>query len=231
MDAKYNTPRTVCKAIVAVAIAAVAVAAIIGCSSLGGGSRRQNIATVIQTAYDMGGREAVSNKIESLVAEGKLTPSQAVRLHALAQLAYEGRVARRRTQRLRPPPKVDVATARSPMPAQAAAVADARTARPALSRMQRPMEGVTMTRTADNARIARLKGRPWRSRFHQGGVTAFFVYAQLRGRESSPYPIVRHITVIVQPIARGNLHKINIHKSSHTPLLFLDYYGIMCSVP
>ena len=31
-----------------------------------------------------------SNKIESLVAEGKLTPSQAVRLHALAQLAYEG---------------------------------------------------------------------------------------------------------------------------------------------
>ena len=90
MDAKYNTPRTVCKAIVAVAIAAVAVAAIIGCSSLGGGSRRQNIATVIQTAYDLGGREAVSNKIESLVAEGKLTPSQAVRLHALAQLAYEG---------------------------------------------------------------------------------------------------------------------------------------------
>ena len=90
MDAKYNTPRTVCKAIVAVAIAAGSVAAIIGCSSLGGGSRKQNIATVIQTAYDMGGREAVSNKIESLVAEGKLTPSQAVRLHALAQLAYEG---------------------------------------------------------------------------------------------------------------------------------------------
>ena len=90
MDAKYNTPRTVCKAIVAVAIAAVAVAAIIGCSSLGEGSRKQNIATVIQTAYDLGGREAVSNKIESLMAEGKLTPSQAVRLHALAQLAYEG---------------------------------------------------------------------------------------------------------------------------------------------
>ena len=90
MNGKINTPRTVCKAIVAVAVAAIAVAAIIGCSSLGGGSRRQNIATVIQTAYDMGGREAVSNKIESLVREGKLTPSQATRLHALAQLAYEG---------------------------------------------------------------------------------------------------------------------------------------------
>ena len=90
MNGKVNTPRTVCKAIVAVAIAAVAVAAIIGCESTGGGTRKQNIATVIQTAYDFGGREAVSNKIESLVAEGKLTPSQAVRLHALAQLAYEG---------------------------------------------------------------------------------------------------------------------------------------------
>ena len=90
MDGKFNTPRTVCKAIVAVAIAAVAVAAIIGCESMGGGTRKQNIAAVIQTAYDLGGREAVSNKIESLVAEGKLTPSQAMRLHALAQLAYEG---------------------------------------------------------------------------------------------------------------------------------------------
>lgn len=90
MDGKVNAPRTVCKAILAVAIAAVAVAAIIGCESTGGGSRRQNIARVIQTAYDLGGREAVSNKIESLVAEGKLTPSQAMRLHAIAQLAYEG---------------------------------------------------------------------------------------------------------------------------------------------
>ena len=53
MDAKYNMPRTECKAI-------VAVAAIIGRSSLGRGSRRQSIATVIKTAYDLGGREATS---------------------------------------------------------------------------------------------------------------------------------------------------------------------------
>ena len=89
MDRKINTPRAVCRAIVAGAVAAIAVAAIIGCSSFSGGSRKANIATVIQTAYDMGGREAVSNKIESLVAEGKLTPSQAIRLQALAQRAYE----------------------------------------------------------------------------------------------------------------------------------------------
>jgi len=92
MDGKVNTPCRACKAITIVTllvVAAIAVAAIIGCASMGE-RRRQNIAQVIQTAYDLGGREAVSNRIESLVAEGKLTPSQAVRLHALAQLAYEG---------------------------------------------------------------------------------------------------------------------------------------------
>ena len=89
MDGRFNTPRTVCRVIIMAAIVAVAIAVLIGCTTEGA-SRRQNIAQVIQTAYDLGGREAVSNRIESLVAEGKLTPSQAVRLHALAQLAYEG---------------------------------------------------------------------------------------------------------------------------------------------
>ncbi len=92
MDGKVNTPCRVCRGIAAVtlvAVAAIAIAAIIGCSSMGE-RRRQNIAQVIQTAYDMGGREAVSNRIESLVAEGKISPSQGARLHALAQLAYEG---------------------------------------------------------------------------------------------------------------------------------------------
>ncbi len=92
MDRRYNTPGRVCMGIVVatlVVVAAVAVAAIIGCSSIGE-HRRQNIAQVIQTAYDLGGREAVSNRIESLVREGKLSPTQGARLHALAQLAYEG---------------------------------------------------------------------------------------------------------------------------------------------
>ena len=87
MNGKINTPRTVCKAIVAVAVAAIALAAIIGCSSLGGGSRRQNIATVIQTAYDLGGREmhlrrsrqvprrAKRGTLRSKVAKGCAAPS------------------------------------------------------------------------------------------------------------------------------------------------------------
>ena len=92
MDRRFNMPSRVCMGIVAatlVVAASAAVAAIIGCSSIGE-HRRQNIAQVIQTAYDLGGREAVSNRIESLVAEGKLSPTQGARLHALAQLAYEG---------------------------------------------------------------------------------------------------------------------------------------------
>ena len=90
MTRKVNMLCAMCVAIAAVAIAAITTAALVGCEPIGGGTRKQNIAAVIQTAYDFGGREAVSNKIESLVAEGKVTPSQAVRLHALAQLAYEG---------------------------------------------------------------------------------------------------------------------------------------------
>ena len=92
MDRRFNTPGRVCMGIVAatlIVVASAAVAAIIGCSSIGE-HRRQNIAQVIQTAYDLGGREAVSNRIESLVREGKLSPTQGARLHALAQLAYEG---------------------------------------------------------------------------------------------------------------------------------------------
>jgi len=92
MDRRFNTPSRVCMGIAVatlVVVASVAVAAIIGCSSIGE-HRKQNIAQVIQTAYDLGGREAVSNRIESLVAEGKLSPTQGARLHALAQLAYEG---------------------------------------------------------------------------------------------------------------------------------------------
>ena len=92
MDRRFNTPGRVCMGIAVatlVVVASAAVAAIIGCSAIGE-HRRQNIAQVIQTAYDLGGREAVSNRIESLVREGKLSPTQGARLHALAQLAYEG---------------------------------------------------------------------------------------------------------------------------------------------
>ena len=39
----------------------------------GGNSRKENIAAVFQPAYDMGGLASVSNRIESLVAEGGLT--------------------------------------------------------------------------------------------------------------------------------------------------------------
>ncbi len=80
----------ICHAALTVIAVVITVRLCAGCTSLKREGAKTNIATAIQTAYDLGGREAVSNKIESLVAEGKLTPSQAMRLHALAQLAYEG---------------------------------------------------------------------------------------------------------------------------------------------
>ena len=106
-----------------------------------------------------------------------------VRLHALAQLAYEGIMddlaAGGGAATNAAPASASqggCSIARSPMPAPTAVV-DARTSVQTVCRMQRPMAGVTRTRTAGTVRIARLKGRPERSRFELGGVAAFSVYA------------------------------------------------------
>ncbi len=87
---KSNTPALVGRIILISILAVMVVAFLFGCSMLKSERSRTRLSTAIQYAYDNGGREAVSNKIESLRAEGKIDRDQAVRLHALAQLAYEG---------------------------------------------------------------------------------------------------------------------------------------------
>ncbi len=87
---KTNTPALVGRVILMALLVAMAVAILFGCSMLKSGRSRTRLSTAIQLAYDNGVREAVSNRIESLCAEGKIDRDQAVRLHALAQLAYEG---------------------------------------------------------------------------------------------------------------------------------------------
>ena len=152
MDRRFNTPGRVCMGIVAatlVVVASAAVAAIVGCSSIGE-HRRQNIAQVIQTAYDLGGREAVSNRIESLVREGKLSPTQGRGCMRLPSSPTRGSWTislPRRTRLPLPPPQVDAAAARSPMPAQAAGT-HARTARPPLKgrAVRSPLAGAMKTR-------------------------------------------------------------------------------------
>ncbi len=87
---KNNTPALVGRVILIGLLAAIAAAILFGCSMLKSERTKTRLSTAIQLAYDNGGREAVSNKIESLAAEGKIDRDQAVRLHALARLAYEG---------------------------------------------------------------------------------------------------------------------------------------------
>ena len=77
----------------ALAIAATALIAT-GCSTvdIDESAAKKQIAYVLKTAYAYGGAEAVSNKIETLVVDGKLDAKQAAQLHALAQKVYEDAV-------------------------------------------------------------------------------------------------------------------------------------------
>jgi len=52
------------------------------------------LALALKDAYALGGATAVSNKIEQLVVDGKVTPAQAAQLHVLAQRLFDGVVDR-----------------------------------------------------------------------------------------------------------------------------------------
>ncbi|MCR5414552.1 MAG: hypothetical protein K6F50_07495 [Kiritimatiellae bacterium] len=69
------------------ALAAISLTA--GCATQDGTSRRQEAVALLSAAYDLGGKEAVSNRIERLVEDGKITRSQGDRLHTVAQIAFD----------------------------------------------------------------------------------------------------------------------------------------------
>lgn len=52
------------------------------------------LAVALKDAYALGGATAVSNKIEQLVVDGKVTPAQAAQLHILAQALFDRAVER-----------------------------------------------------------------------------------------------------------------------------------------
>ena len=52
-------------------------------------STKTAVAAALKDAYALGGSTAVSNRIEKLVVDGKITVEQAAALHALAQGVYE----------------------------------------------------------------------------------------------------------------------------------------------
>lgn len=81
-----------------VAALVIGFAACTGCVSGGDPARRAavkaEIAEVMRLAYDVGGREIVSNRIERLVTDGKVTDEQAAYLHAAARCAEEALLRR-----------------------------------------------------------------------------------------------------------------------------------------
>ena len=92
MKAQMNTPWVICKAMMVITIVAVAVTAMLGCSltkSESVASAKTQLSAILQLAYENGGKAAVSNRIEELVVEGKLSQEQAAQLQALAEIACE----------------------------------------------------------------------------------------------------------------------------------------------
>ena len=81
-----------------VAALVIGFAACTGCVNGGDPARRAavkaEIAEVMRLAYDVGGREIVSNRIERLVTDGKVTDEQAAYLHAAVRCAEEALLRR-----------------------------------------------------------------------------------------------------------------------------------------
>ena len=86
---KKNNEKNKMIVIVALAAAvAIGLCVSTGCSSLGKQETKTRLAAVIEAAYNAGGCEAVSNRIEQLVADGKISRAQGDAIHAWAQVAY-----------------------------------------------------------------------------------------------------------------------------------------------
>ena len=82
----------ICHAALTVIAVVITVRLCTGCASVKSESAKTNISAVLRLAYENGGKVAVSNRIEQLVVDGKITPEQAAKLHAAAQLAYDNLV-------------------------------------------------------------------------------------------------------------------------------------------
>ena len=61
-----------------------------GCATVKRAVARERVVEAIKTAYENGGRAAVSNRIERLVADGTLSAKQGAKIHRIMQMAYDG---------------------------------------------------------------------------------------------------------------------------------------------
>ena len=63
-----------------------------GCATVKRAVARERVVEAIKSAYENGGRAAVSNRIERLVADGTLSAKQGAKIHRIMQMAYDGLV-------------------------------------------------------------------------------------------------------------------------------------------
>ncbi len=61
-----------------------------GCATVKRAVARERVVEAIKTAYENGGRAAVSNRIERLVSDGTLSAKQGAKIHRIMQMAYDG---------------------------------------------------------------------------------------------------------------------------------------------
>lgn len=61
-----------------------------GCATVKRAVARERVVEAIKAAYENGGRAAVSNRIERLVADGTLSARQGEKIHRIMQMAYDG---------------------------------------------------------------------------------------------------------------------------------------------
>jgi len=95
-----KTVELVCRSVLHILLAACAALCCIrlctGCAYLKAmhEEAKPALAQALKDAYALGGATAVSNKIEQLVVDGKVTPAQAAQLHVLAQRTFDRAVDR-----------------------------------------------------------------------------------------------------------------------------------------
>lgn len=93
MKTYRNGPRVVARLLalaLGLAIILLCSRALPGCATVKRAVARERVVEAIKTAYENGGRAAVSNRIERLVADGKLSAKQGAKIHRIMQMAYDG---------------------------------------------------------------------------------------------------------------------------------------------
>ena len=81
--------RSILQVVLAASLALLALRYATGCRYLASPEAKARIVESLKTAYAEGGRTAVSNRIERLVAKGELSTKQAAKLHEIAQGVYD----------------------------------------------------------------------------------------------------------------------------------------------